>query len=178
MMQQQLCGPGRCRSAPRLNPVQHLLRHEARLEEFPLNTRLQSRGFTADTAANEEPQSIVTLVRRLARQLTTLLRNELALATAELLRAVRITVAGAMAALAGAVILFAGFLVLLSAAVLALSLVLAPWLAALIVGAAVSLLGAIALGIGIRRLRPESLHLPRTTRSLSKDKAAVLRRVQ
>jgi len=165
---------------PRPQPGTAFAARNSKLEEFALSTPLQSRRFSAAPRTDEgrEPQSIVTLLRRLARQLSTLLRNELALASAELIRAARTTVAGATVAVAGGVILFAGFLVLLSSAVLGLSLAVAPWLAALIVGAAVSIVGGVALAVGIRRLRPDSLHLPRTSRSLSKDKAAILRRVK
>ena len=132
----------------------------------------------AARGTQREPQSIATLVRRLAHQLATLLRNELALAGAELVEAARNLLTGAMAALAGSAVLFAGILVLLSSAVLGLSLVLAPWLAALIVGTAVSIVGIVAVIVGVRRLSAQTLKPTRTTRSLLKDKDALLRRVQ
>jgi len=144
-----------------------------------MSVELESESVAAAREGERrEPQSIATLVRRLAHQLATLLRNELALASAELVEAARALLTGAMAALAGSAILFAGLLVLLSSAVLGLSLVLAPWLAALIVGAAVSVAGVVALLIGVRRLSAQSLKPARTTRSLLKDKDALLRRAQ
>ena len=144
-----------------------------------MSVEIQSRPMRAAAKREQrEPQSIATLVRRLAHQLATLLRNELALASAELVEAARTLLTGAMATLAGSAVLFAGILVLLSSAILGLSLVLAPWLAALIVGAAVSVIGIVAVLIGVRRLSAQSLKPARTARSLMKDKDALKRRVQ
>jgi hypothetical protein len=74
---------------------------------------------------------------------------------------------------AGGAVLFAGFLVLLGAAVGALMVVLppdtAPWLAPLIVGAIVTIAGAIALSSGKRKLAAENLKPTRTLDSLRRD---------
>jgi hypothetical protein len=102
----------------------------------------------------------------------------LALAGAELMEGARRLLMGAMAVLAGSAVLFAGILVLLGSAVLGLSHVLAAWLAALIVGAGVSVAGIVALMVGVRRLSAQSLKPARATRSLLKDKDALLRRVR
>lgn len=117
-----------------------------------------------------ESQSVPTLVRRLAHELAALFRQELALAGAELIRSINRILAGASGVAAGGAVLFAGLLLLLAAAVLGLSQVLAPWLAALLVGFAVSVAGGIVVVVSARVLRPESLKPRRSARSLEKDK--------
>ncbi len=143
-----------------------------------MTVRLES-----DPAPDNRPQrprgsqSVATLLRRLVRELATLLRQEFALASAELTHGLRTIAAGAVAVIAGGVVLFAGILVLLSSAVLGLSLLMSPWLAALVVGCAVSIAGIVALSVGVHHFRPDSLKPQRTTRSLSKDTAVLLRRM-
>jgi uncharacterized protein (DUF2062 family) len=78
---------------------------------------------------------------------------------------------GALAA--GGLITFSGWLVLLAAAVLGLSTVVAPWLAALIVGLVVLALGAALLFFGKSRLDAEALFLRRTLNSVREDEAWV-----
>ena len=81
---------------------------------------------------------------------------------------------GVGAVAAGGAVLFAGFIVLLFAAVGALEMVLppeqAPWLAPLIVGAVVTLIGAIALSSGKKKLQAENLKPTRSIDSLRRDR--------
>jgi Putative Actinobacterial Holin-X, holin superfamily III len=72
---------------------------------------------------------------------------------------------------AGGLIAFTGWLALTAAAILGLSLVLAPWLAALIVGAVMIALGAGLLLFSKSRLRGENLVPRRTLSSLREDRA-------
>lgn len=125
---------------------------------------------------DRESQSAFALVRRLTDELTTLLRQELALATAEIARAMRVLLAGAASLAAGGAVLFAGVLVMLAAAVLGLATVLQPWLAALVIGAAVTLIGIVLVAIGIRSLDPSTLKPARTAESLRRDKDVITRR--
>jgi len=122
-----------------------------------------------------EAQSIPTLLHRLTNELSRLFRQELALATAELTQMASRTLAAVSAAGAGAGLLYAGLLVLLAAAVLGLSQVVAPWLAALIVGVVVSVIGVGVLVGGTRSL-PDTMRPKRTARSLSKDKDVITRK--
>jgi len=55
--------------------------------------------------------------------------------------------------------------------------VVAPWLAALIVGGAVALIGLILLLVAKKNLNPESMVPNRTIDSLKKDEAMVRRTV-
>jgi len=126
-------------------------------------------------STDREAQSVPALLHRLSHELTDLFRQELALAGAELTRKLTQTLTSLGSAVAGAAVLYAGVLVLLAAAVLGLSQVLAPWLAALIVGVVVSLIGIAAVVVGARSL-PETLRPRRTERSLAKDKDVLTRK--
>jgi uncharacterized membrane protein YqjE len=131
---------------------------------------------SADLAADRNSQSVAALLQRLTCELGMLLRNELALASAELTHGLRKTLAAAIVAALGGVVLFAGLLALLAAAVLGLSLVMTAWMAALIVGSAVCVVGAVTLFIGSRSLRGQNLKPHRISRSLSKDKDVITRK--
>src|SRR5262245_8874524 len=80
---------------------------------------------------------LAKLFKRFTSDLQTLVRQEIALATAQLTRAVGKLSTSVLTMVAGGVVLFAGFLTLLAAAVLGLALIVQPWLAALIVSAVV-----------------------------------------
>lgn len=131
----------------------------------------------AATANGErESQSAFGLLRRLTDELATLLRQELALASSEISRSMRVMLAGAASLAVGGAVLFTGLLAMLAAAVLALATVLHPWLAALLIGAAVAGIGVILVSVGIRSLDPSSLKPARTTESLRRDRDVITRR--
>jgi Putative Actinobacterial Holin-X, holin superfamily III len=118
-------------------------------------------------ARSERP--LVGLLSDLARDVALLVRQEIALARAELIEAYR-PLAGDLGLVAGgALIAFAGFLVLLAAAVLALDQVIEPWLAALIVGGATLVIGIALAVVGRNRLRATSLLPQRAIRSVLGD---------
>jgi len=121
-------------------------------------------------------QSVVTLLRRLTHELSTLLRQEIRLAAVEISAALKKALTGALATASGGAVLFAGVLVLLASAVLGLATVLPPWASALIVGAAVSLIGLILVLTGAKQLKPSALEPGRSVRSLSKDRDVLMRR--
>jgi uncharacterized membrane protein YqjE len=121
-------------------------------------------------------QSVVTLLRRLTHELSTLLRQEIRLATVEISGALKRAVAGTLATASGGAVLFAGLLVLLAAAVLGLATVLPAWASALIVGVVVSVIGLILVLSGAKQLNPSALEPERSVRSLAKDKDVLMRR--
>ena len=117
--------------------------------------------------------SALSLLRELIEQLATLVRQELALAGAELKRTLGSLQAGVASLAVAAALIFAGLLVLLAAAVWALSTVLAGWLAALIVGVGVLAIGTALLLAARRQLRPVAPQ--RSSRSLRRDRDMVAR---
>jgi hypothetical protein len=139
---------------------------------------MSTRAFQRNSAvpdASLEGESTIQLLRRLADQLSTLLRQEIALATAEVTAALTRLTTGAISVVAGGAVLYAGLLTLLAAAVLGLSLVVPAWLAALLVGAAVSLVGFVLVYRGKKNLSPSSLKPQRTVESLRRDKDILTR---
>ena len=70
----------------------------------------------------------------------------------------------------------AGVSALLAAAILALAKVVEPWLAAAIVGIAISVIGFVLLQAARSKLRPSALKPERTSESLRRDAQVVARR--
>nr|MBA2238751.1 phage holin family protein [Lysobacter sp.] len=78
----------------------------------------------------------------------------------------------------GGAVAASGLIVLMFAAVYALSEVMAPWLAALIVGAVGLLIGYAMVQAGKKKFDAEALRPERTLHSLDKDKNAIRGRTQ
>ena len=133
-------------------------------------------GSEGTTARPRSDRTIAALLADLADQVSSLIRNEVALFKAELLEKLGLIGQGAAAIATGVLIAFSGWLALLAAAVLGLAIVVAPWLAALIVGLVMLGLGAALLYFGKRRLDAETLAMRRTLNSLRQDEAWVRER--
>jgi hypothetical protein len=129
------------------------------------------------TARSKSDRPITGLLADLADQLRSLFRHEVALFKAELVEKLGLVGQGVGAIAIGALIAFRGWLALLAAAVLGLATVVAPWLAALIVGLVVLGLGAALFYFGKSRLDGEALAMRRTLNSLREDEAWVRERV-
>ena len=118
-------------------------------------------------------RSLLNLFSDLWRETTTLVHEEAELAKAELSEKVSQVTTGAGEIAAGGAILFAGFIVLLFAAVGALELMLPTehsiWIAPLIVGLVVMIIGYIALSRGKKQMQAENLAPRRTLESLKRD---------
>jgi len=121
--------------------------------------------------------SVTGLIKSLADDVTRLFSQEVALAKAEVSTALDHIKAGVLSLAIGLGVLFVGFIVLLFAAAEALSLVVASWLAYLIVGGVVAIVGLILLMKAKKNLNPESMVPNRTIDSLKKDEAMVRRTV-
>jgi hypothetical protein len=117
----------------------------------------------------KQERSFGSLFSDLARDFSLLIRQEIGLAKAELIGGLTSLGAGAAMLAAGGLVAFAGFLVLLAAAVLGLMHVVAPWLAAVIVGVVTLIVGAALAWMGKSRLSAESLVPRRTIRSIKDD---------
>ena len=114
-------------------------------------------------------ESTPSLLRRLADDIGMLFAQELALLKAETVRSVSDLKAATMSIAMGGAVTFLGLFFLLLAAVYGLGNVVAPWLAALIVGGAVTLIGVIMLATGRRKLEPRAMAPRRTAAALRKD---------
>jgi uncharacterized membrane protein YqjE len=131
----------------------------------------------SEAAVRRDDTRVFTLVRRLAEEITTLFTKELALLKVETTSAISDTKAGMGAMAAGGAVLYAGFLFLLLAATLGLAQVMDAWLAALIVGGVVAIIGAIMLASGKRKLEPSAFKPQHTQASLQKDREMIKRNI-
>lgn len=126
-----------------------------------------------DGATHHADASIGSLLKELAHEVPALLRNEVALARSEMRDNLRDTGKAVGEIATGGAVAVAGLVVLLMAGVYALSEVMAPWLAALLVGAGALLVGYMMLAAGKRKLDSESLRPERSMESLRKDRNIV-----
>ncbi len=129
----------------------------------------QTRTHARPVHASADTSSI-GLVTQLTGEIATLVRKEVALAKSELTQSFKSAKSGLLGLVAGGLFLFAGFLVLLWAAVLGLSEIMAPWLAALIVGGVVVLIGLVMVQSGKHKLDPAAFKPTHTANSLHKDR--------
>lgn len=123
-----------------------------------------------------EQATISSLLRQLAHEVPELVSKEAALARSEARETLHTTREGVAAVATGGAVLLGGYIVLLLAAVYGLSNVVAPWLAALIVGAIATLAGLAMLEAGKKKFQARSLRPDHTMNSLHKDADAVRRR--
>ena len=107
----------------------------------------------AQASAEHQQPSTGELVKRLSEQVSVLVRGELKLAQLEMTRKGKQAGIGAGMFGASGLIALYGVACLLACAILGLSRVLEPWLAALIVGAALLAVSAVAALIGKARLK-------------------------
>lgn len=121
----------------------------------------------------EQDTSVGGLLRQLTREVPSLFTKELALAKAELSESLRATKAGAASVATGGAVLLAGFIILLLAAVYFLATMMEPYLAALIVGGVVMVIGLIMVSAGKKKFEASSFKPDRTLHSIQKDKEAV-----
>lgn len=128
--------------------------------------RDRERAYTTDIP-HQRP--LPELFGELSRQMNTMLRQEMQLARLEMKN--RVAEAGRNVAMlvAGGLILYAGFLGLMITAVIALANIMELWLAALIVGGVVAIVGAIMLGAGYGQLKEMDMVPRRTVDSLQES---------
>lgn len=119
-------------------------------------------------------RSFGSLFTELTQETTTLVQQEVALAKAEMSEKISQVGSGLATLIIGGFVLFAGLLKLLDAAIFGIAELLppdlTPWLAALIVGVIVAIIGAVMLQKGRNNLKSGNLAPRRTAESLRRDK--------
>ena len=138
-----------------------------------INTGYERTTAPQDKRPLGENRSLIALFSDLFRETSMLVHQEAELAKVEISEKLSDMGKGIAAIAVGGAIIFAGFIVLLFAASNGLALLLPPehadWLAPLIVGLAVIVLGFIALGMGKHELSSSNLTPSRTLDSLRRD---------
>ena len=118
----------------------------------------------------EDSRGIGDLLGDLGGQVSTLVRKEIDLAKVEVTSSVGRMGRGAATAGIGGVLLYAGVLVLLAAAVLGLMEAgLDGWLAALIVGAIVLVLGGVLTSMGVKQVQTTSVAPTQTAETVKEN---------
>ena len=156
-------------------------------ERAGINGRSTRNGFDEEAfnatpeaaldASNARGRSAGDLLRQLLGDVTVLFRKELALAASEVSQSVDEAKRGATSMVTGGAVLYAGVLFLLGAITLWLATMMAAWAAALLVGAAVTVVGFIMVQAGKKHMSARTFTPERTVDSLRKDKDAIQRQV-
>ena len=120
-----------------------------------------------------EERSVAGLFSELTREMSSLVRHEVALAKAEMSEKAHQATTGVTSLAVGGMVTFASILVLLFSAVYALAQVVEMWLAALIVGLIVLVVGVVMLQKGRSNLKAKNLVPQRTMGTMREDKAFV-----
>jgi putative superfamily III holin-X len=121
-------------------------------------------------------ESTPGLLSRLFSDFTALLRNEIALAKAELSESSTRAKAGLAALIAAIATVLAGALALVAAIIIALAKVMEPWLAALIVGVVITGVGIALLAGARKKLLPPHVEIDRTRAAVRSDVDVLARR--
>jgi len=130
-------------------------------------------GQTRPAPLASEP--VKSLLGQLLKDLSTLCRQEMALAKADLSASICAATRSLAVLVVGGAVFFCGFLALLSAAILALGAVMPMWLAALVVGVTVMILGGVLLKVGKSGVGTGALTFVKSKESLRRDKDVLVR---
>jgi len=130
---------------------------------------------------NRNEKTLPGLFSDLTRETVDLIRQEIALARAEMSEKISTAQTALTSVAIGAAIILAGLFIILQAVVNGLAMILppemAPWLAPLIVGVVVALIGYMMLKGGSAKLKPDNLMPHRTMDSLQRDKVLAKEKV-
>jgi hypothetical protein len=124
---------------------------------------------TRPPAAALDSRSIGELLRDLANDTTRLVRDEMALARSEATDKMHRSMAAIASIIGGSLLGLAALIVLLDALRLGLSNHMPDWLAAIIVGGVVAVIGGILVYTGQKALSASQLAPERTAENLRKD---------
>lgn len=111
-------------------------------------------------------RSLASLFTELTRETANLFRQEIRLAKTEVTEKVSQAGSGIAATAIGGLVLFVALQALVAAAILGLATAVEPWLAALVVGIAIALVGGVVLAKGLTSLKSDRLKPQRTIETL------------
>ncbi len=131
--------------------------------------------FVHDARSGARPGTppVTGLFRNLVDDLARLVSMEIRLARSEVGESVGRLKGGIASVAAGGAVLFAGCLVLLGAAVMFIAQFVALWIAALIVGGIVAIIGVVMLQAGKKRFEAGAFVPERTLDSLQTDQSMI-----
>ena len=127
------------------------------------------------SALPNSSKSLGELFGDLSKEISALVRQEIALAKTEITGKISSIAVGAIALVVAGVLALGAFLVLLAAAVLALSIWLPGWAAALIVAVVLLVVAGIAAFVGIGSIKKATPPVPQQTIETLKEDAQWLK---
>jgi hypothetical protein len=128
---------------------------------------------------DKDNRSLSQLIVDLQRESSTLVRDEVALVRAEVNEKVSQALNGVISLLMGALVAFSALIiVLIAVAELLITLDIVGWLAYLIVGGVVLIIGVIMLMKGKSNLQPSNLKPERTAEEMRRDREMVREQVR
>ena len=130
---------------------------------------------TRETA--EEHRNVTALLTRLGRDTVQLIRQETALARTEISEKLNEAKKGAAALASSSVVMLSGLIITLFAVAYGLAVIWPTWLAFLVVGGAVLLLGAVMAFAGKKKLEPGHLQPEQTRETLREDREFIREQV-
>lgn len=145
--------------------------------DYEADYEYEQNGYTSQERYREPEPSIGDLFGNLSQNFSTLVREEIRLAQVEMKQKGKKAASSLVSLAIGGFIAYAGFLVLLAAAVLGLSYFMWPWLAAVIVGVLVAVIGAVMLVSGLSRLQEIDPAPKQTIETLKEDREWIKRQV-
>ena len=123
-------------------------------------------------------RSLGELFSSLSKDTTTLVRQEIELAKAEISEKVSEAGRSVVVLAVGGMIAYAALIMILAAVAIGLAQVMSPWLATLIVGVVVAIVGLILVSKGINTLKNLSFVPKKTLQTLKEDKEWAQQQVQ
>lgn len=123
----------------------------------------------AQTTVNKDERSLGELFSELAGETGTLVRQEVALAQTELTQKAVKVGKNVGFLVAGGAVGYAGFLAIIAGIILVLARFVAPWLAAIIVGAVIAVIAFFLISKALTALKNMDLTPKQTVESLKED---------
>lgn len=123
-----------------------------------------------NTTEQKNDKSIATLVSELTHEINTLFRQEINLLKTEMSEKIGQAQSGLVKIVIGGAVTYAGLLFVLGAITLGLALFIGLWLAALIVGVVVLIIGYAMINSGKSMLQANNLMPQKSFHQLEKDK--------
>src|SRR5690606_21061299 len=137
-------------------------------EELSMDNRSSSATHTAKMQSVKDDDSVPGLVRQVVDDASAIVTKEVALVKAEIAQAAEKAKKGISSVATGGAVAYAGLLFLLLSATLGLSLVVDMWLAALIVGGVVLIIGLLMLQAGKKKLDAQAFKPEHTANTFRK----------
>ncbi len=119
--------------------------------------------------ARQDDRSLGELFSDLTREMSTLVRQEVALAKTEMTEKASTFGKNAAMLVVGGALLYAAFLALVATCVIALAYALPWWLAALIMTIIVAIIGGVLAWLGVENLKKSQLAPTQTVDTLKED---------